>query len=111
MLFRSDLSTYSGGGGSTLNLGGGYSYGQTINIASSNYTGWSGYSSGNLNNFADKVMFGSTGMKAQISFNSTTGLTYVTAIPEPKVYVAAGILCLLVGLTEVNRRKKKALKA
>ena len=111
-LFSSiDLSTYSGAGGSTLNLGGGYSYGQTINIASSNYTGWSGYSSGNLNNFADKVMFGSTGMKAQISFNSTTGLTYVTAIPEPKVYVAAGILCLLVGLTEVNRRKKKALKA
>ena len=107
-LFSSiDLSTYSGTGGSTLNLGSGYGYKQTINISSSNYASWSG--SGNINNFADKIMFGSTGMKAQISFNSTTGLTYVTAIPEPKVYVAAGMLVALVGLTEYNRRKKKEI--
>ena len=114
-LFSSvDLSDYStSGGGSTLNLGGGYSYGQTINITSSNFTSWGGYSSTSLNSFADKIQFGNTGMKAQISFNGGSGanaLTYVTAIPEPKVYVAIVILCALIGLTEYRRRRceKKA---
>ncbi|MEI6415491.1 MAG: autotransporter-associated beta strand repeat-containing protein, partial [Pseudomonadota bacterium] len=105
-LFSSvDLTNYATSSGSYLNLGGGYSYGATINISSSNYTGWSGYSTTSLNNFSDKVLFGSTGMKAQINFNGTTGLTYITAIPEPKVYVAMAMLVALVGVTEYRRRR------
>ena len=99
-----DLSSYATSSGATLNLGSGYSYGATINFANSNFTSWSGYSTTSLNNFGDKVMFGTTGMKASISFNDSTGLTYVTAIPEPGVYVAVGILMMLVGLTEGRRR-------
>ena len=112
-LFSSvDLSGYSTSGGvtsgATIDLGT-FSHGQTINISSSNFTNWGSYSSGSLNAFADKIQFGNTGMKAQISFNGGTGtqaLTYVTAIPEPRVYVAACILCALVGLTEYKRRKR-----
>jgi len=105
-----DLGTYSGGGGSSLNLGG-IGYGQSVNIASSDYTGWSGYSTANLNTFADKIQFGSTGMKAEIAFNGSSGLTYVTAIPEPKVYVALATLCVLVGFTEYRRRRQRAARA
>ena len=102
-LFSSvDLSDYSTSSGAVLTLSG-VGYGQSVNLASSNYTGWS--NAGNLNNFTDKIQFGSTGMKASISFNGSTGLTYITAIPEPKVYVAAGILCALVGWTEYRRRR------
>ena len=107
-LFSSvDLSDYSTSSGAVLTLSG-VGYGQSVNLASSNYTGWS--NAGNLNNFTDKIQFGSTGMKASISFNGTTGLTYITAIPEPKVYVAIGILCALIGWTEYRRRRceKKA---
>jgi len=104
-----DLSDYStSGGGSTLNLSGGYSYGQSINFASSNFSSWSGYNTTSLNSFADKIQFGDSGLKAQISFNGGSGansLTYVTAIPEPKVYVAVGILCALIGWTEYRRRR------
>jgi len=106
-----DLSTYSGGGGSVLNLTG-IGFGQSVNFASSNYTGWAGYSSESLNGFAEKIQFGSTGMKAQISFNGGTGVnafTYVTAIPEPKVYVAMGMLFVLVGGAECKRRKRRVL--
>ena len=103
-----DLSDYStSGGGSTLNLSGGYSYGQSINFASSNFSSWSGYNTTSLNSFADKIQFGDSGLKAQISFNGGSGansLTYVTAIPEPKVYVAVGILCALIGWTEYHHR-------
>jgi autotransporter-associated beta strand protein len=102
-LFSSvDLSDYSTSSGAVLTLSG-VGYGQSVNLASSNYTGWS--NAGNLNNFTDKVQFGNTGMKAQIAFNGTTGLTYITAIPEPKVYVTIGILCALVGWTEYRRRR------
>ena len=105
-----DLNSYATSSGSTVNLGGGYSYQSTINFSSSNYTGWSGYSTTSINNFADKVQFGNTGLKAQIAFNGTTGLTYITAIPEPKVYVAMAMLVALVGVTEYRRRRceKKA---
>ncbi|NBS84218.1 MAG: hypothetical protein EBS59_05930 [Verrucomicrobia bacterium] len=102
-LFSSvDLSDYSTSSGAVLTLSG-VGYGQSVNLASSNYTGWS--NAGNLNNFTDKIQFGSTGMKASISFNGSTGLTYITAIPEPKVYVAIGILCALIGWTEYRRRR------
>jgi len=107
-LFSSvDLSDYSTSSGAVLTLSG-VGYGQSVNLASSNYTGWS--NAGNLNNFTDKIQFGSTGMKASISFNGSTGLTYITAIPEPKVYVAMARLLALVGWTEYRRRRcgKKA---
>jgi len=107
-LFSSvDLSDYSTSSGAVLTLSG-VGYGQSVNLASSNYTGWS--NAGNLNNFTDKIQFGSTGMKASISFNGSTGLTYITAIPEPKVYVAMAMLLALVGVTEYRRRRceKKA---
>jgi autotransporter-associated beta strand protein len=107
-LFSSvDLSDYSTSSGAVLTLSG-VGYGQSVNLASSNYTGWS--NAGNLNNFTDKIQFGSTGMKASISFNGTTGLTYITAIPEPRVYVAMAMLLALVGVTEYRRRRceKKA---
>jgi len=107
-LFSSvDLSDYSTSSGAVLTLSG-VGYGQSVNLASSNYTGWS--NAGNLNNFTDKIQFGSTGMKASISFNGSTGLTYITAIPEPKVYVAMAMLLALVGWTEYRRRRceKKA---
>lgn len=103
-LFSSvDLSDYSTSSGAVLTLSG-VGYGQSVNLASSNYTGWS--NAGNLNNFTDKIQFGSTGMKASISFNGSTGLTYITAIPEPKVYVAMAMLVALVGVTEYKRRKR-----
>jgi fibronectin-binding autotransporter adhesin len=109
-LFSSvDLTSYATSSGSNLNLGSSYTYGQSINIASSNYTGWTGYSTTSLNNFATKIQFGNTGMKAQINFNGGTGaaaLTYVTAIPEPKVYVAMAMLVALVGVAEYKRRKR-----
>ena len=106
-LFSSvDLANYSTNSGASLDLGAGYGYKATINFASSDYTGWTGYSTTSINNFADKIMFGSTGMKAQINFNGTTGLTYITAIPEPKVYVAMAMLVALVGVTEYKRRKR-----
>jgi len=102
-LFSSvDLSDYSTSSGAVLTLSG-VGYGQSVNLASSNYTGWS--NAGNLNNFTDKIQFGSTGMKASISFNGTTGLTYITAIPEPRVYVAMAMLVALVGVTEYRRRR------
>jgi autotransporter-associated beta strand protein len=105
-LFSSvSLTNYATSSGSTLDLGSGYGYKATINFASSNYTGWTGYSSASINNFADKVQFGNTGLKAQINFNGTTGLTYITAIPEPKVYVAMAMLVALVGVTEYRRRR------
>ena len=99
-----DLNSYATSSGSTLDLGA-YSYGATINIANSNYTGWAGYSTVSANSFADKIKFGSTGMKASISFNGSTGLTYITAIPEPRVYVAMGMLIALIGAAELKRRK------
>jgi hypothetical protein len=109
-LFSSvDLTSYATSSGSSLNLGSSYTHGQSINIASSNYTGWTGYSTTSLNNFATKIQFGNTGMKAQINFNGGTGaaaLTYVTAIPEPKVYVAMAMLVALVGVAEYKRRKR-----
>ena len=104
-LFSSvNLTSYASSSGSTLNLGS-YGYNSTINISSTSYTTWSGYSTDSVTNFANKIQFGSTGMKAQINFNGTTGLTYVTAIPEPKVYVAMAMLVVLVGAAEYRRRR------
>ena len=106
-LFSSvSLTNYATSSGATLDLGSGYTGGATINFANSNYTGWTGYSTTSINNFADKIQFGNTGLKAQINFNGTTGLTYITAIPEPKVYVAMAMLVALVGVTEYKRRKR-----
>jgi autotransporter-associated beta strand protein len=109
-LFSSvNLTSYqTSGGGATLNLGGGYSYGATINFASTQASvqnGWTDYSTTSLNNFANKIEFGNSGLKAQINFNGTSGLTYVTAIPEPKVYVAMAMLVVLVGAAEYRRRR------
>jgi hypothetical protein len=104
-LFSSvDLTSYATSSGSTLNLGS-YGYNSTINISSTSYTTWSGYSTTSLNNFANKIEFGNSGLKAQINFNGTSGLTYVTAIPEPKVYVAMAMLVALVGAAEYRRRR------
>ena len=104
-LFSSvDLTSYATSSGSTLNLGS-YGYNSTINISSTSYTTWSGYSTTSLNNFANKIEFGNSGLKAQINFNGTSGLTYVTAIPEPKVYVAMAMLVVLVGAAEYRRRR------
>ena len=57
-----------------------------------------------FNDFQSKVSFTDTGLQAQINFSGTS-LT-VAAIPEPKVYVAAGALALLIGYAEVRRRKR-----
>jgi autotransporter-associated beta strand protein len=104
-LFSSvDLSTYSTSSGSTLTLSG-IGYGQTVNITTGSYTSWSSYSTTSLNNFQNKISFGNSGLKAQINFNGTSGLTYVTAIPEPKVYVAMAMLVVLVGAAEYRRRR------
>jgi hypothetical protein len=105
-LFSSvDLTSYATSSGSTLNLGS-YGYNSTINISSTSYTTWSGYSTTSLNNFANKIQFGNSGLKAQINFTSgANGLTYVTAIPEPKVYVAMAMLVALVGAAEYRRRR------
>jgi hypothetical protein len=86
---------------------GSYSYNSTITFASSGANTWTGYGDGtSLNNFANKIQFGNSGLKAQISFTSgANGLTYVTAIPEPKVYVAMAMLVVLVGAAEYRRRR------
>ena len=57
-----------------------------------------------FNDFQSKVSFTDTGLQAQINFSGTS--LAVAAIPEPKVYVAAGALALLIGLAEFRRRKK-----
>ena len=101
-----NLSNYvTAGGGSVLDLGAGYGSGTTINFASSNFVDWVGYSTASLNNFTEKIMFGDTGLRAQISFNATTGITFITAVPEPGVRVAAGFLVVLIGMVEYKRRK------
>ncbi len=103
-----DLSNYATGGGGALDLGAGYATGATINFASSDFTGWLGYSATSLNQFADKIVFGDTGMKAQIAFNPTSGLTYLTAVPVPEaeVKVAAALLMALVGMVEWRWRRR-----
>ena len=104
-----DLSTYSPSSGSTLTLSG-VGYGQSVNFAVGSYTSWGGYNTSSnpdsFNSFQNKISFGQSGLKAQIGYNSGSGLTYVTAIPEPKVYVAMGVLVVLIGAAEYKRRKK-----
>jgi autotransporter-associated beta strand protein len=106
-----NLSNYAtGGGGGHLDLGAGYGSGAMINFASSNFTDWTGYSTVSLNNFSDKIIFGDTGLKAQINFNAATGMTFITAVPEPGACVAAVLLVVLIGAAECRRRQKYATR-
>jgi autotransporter-associated beta strand protein len=92
-----DTATYGGVAGLTL---------QNVNIGSqivfnTNYSGNSTF-----NTFTTKISFSDTQLMNQISFSGGTTTLTVAAIPEPKVYVAAGALALLIGYAEVRRRRK-----
>jgi hypothetical protein len=71
-----------------------------------NYTGDSTF-----NSFATKVQFGGAGQFGQISFGGGEGAlgttTLLVAIPDARVYTAAAFLIVLIGVTELRRRRKK----
>ena len=104
-----DLSTYAGSTGSALTLlgtgGNAITSGSVIRISSSNYTSWSGYNTASFNNFQSKLSFNDQTLQAQINFSG--GYTTLTAIPEPKVYLAAAGLVILIGWTEYRRRRPR----
>lgn len=79
---------------------------QNVNIGSKivfnvNYSGNSTF-----NSFTDKISYSSGSLQNQISFSGGTTTLTVAAIPEPKLYIAAGALAFLIGLAEFRRRKK-----
>ena len=75
-----------------------------IRISSSNYTGWNGYDTTSFNNFQSKLSFNDQTLQAQINFSGGFTTLTVAAIPEPKVYLAAAGLVILIGWTEYRRR-------
>jgi len=107
-----DLGNYSTSSGSTLTFlntsGTSYALGTVIQLSSVAASSWTGYSATSLNNFSSKISFSDANLMAQINFGGGTSGTTLTvaAIPEPKVYVAAGALAFLIGYAEVRRRKK-----
>ena len=110
-----DLSTYAGWGGSTLTLAKGsgtYAIGDVIRFSSNNFETWSGYNANDLtslNSFRTKISFdGNASLRAQINFSGGYTTLTVAAIPEPKVYMAAAGLVLLIGAAEVRRRRQRA---
>ena len=57
------------------------------------------------NTFASKIQFGGAGQFGQISFgNGQT--TLLVAIPDARVYTAAVVLLVLIGVTEYRRRRR-----
>lgn len=107
-----DLSNYSTSSGSTVTFlgssGSTYSLGTVIQLSTQSANLWTGYDSTSLNNFRTKISFSDANLRAQINFGggiSGTTLT-VAAIPEPKVYMAAAGLMMLIGMAEYRRRKK-----
>ncbi|NDA10929.1 MAG: hypothetical protein EBZ07_08850, partial [Verrucomicrobia bacterium] len=86
-----DLSTYAGSGGSVLTLLG---------------SGGNAITSGSVirNNFQSKLSFNDQTLQAQINFSGGYTTLTVAAIPEPKVYLAAAGLVILIGWTEYRRR-------
>ena len=107
-----DLGNYSTSSGSTLTFlnssGTSYALGSVIQLSTVAASSWSNYSTTSLNNFQSKISFSDANLQAQINFGGgTTGTTLtVAAIPEPKVYIAAGALALLIGMAEYRRRKR-----
>lgn len=59
-----------------------------------------------FNTFTSKVSFSNSSLQGQISFSGGQTTLTVAAIPEPKVYIAAGALALLIGTAEVRRRRQ-----
>ena len=110
----------TGGGTSTFTFAdfdtaayGNNTYVMTVNNASVgssivfnfNYTGDSTF-----NSFATKVQFGGAGQFGQISFGGGAGAlgttTLLVAIPDARVYTAAVVLLVLIGVTEYRRRRR-----
>ena len=88
---------------------GGNSWVMTINNAAvgSSIT-WNTNYNGDMtfNSFASKIQFGGSGQFGQISFGTGT-TTLLVAIPDARVYTAAAFLIVLIGVTELRRRRKK----
>jgi hypothetical protein len=59
-----------------------------------------------FNTFASKIQFGTTGQFGQISFGSGQ-TTLLVAIPDARVAWAAGLLCAMIGLVELRRRRPR----
>ena len=74
-----------------------------------NYSGIEAFSGG-ANSFASKVQFGGAGQFGQISFGGGAGAlgttTLLVAIPDARVYTAAVVLLVLIGVTEYRRRRR-----
>ena len=76
-----------------------------MRLSSANFTAWSGYNETSFNNFQSKINFNDASLQGQISFSGGYTTLTVAAIPEPKVYIAAGVLAGLIGWAEYRRRK------
>ena len=59
-----------------------------------------------FNTFASKIQFGTTGQFGQISFGTGT-TTLLVAIPDARIAWAAGLLCGLIGMVELRRRRPR----
>ena len=105
-----DLGQYTTSAGPTLNIvnssGGFYSVGTQFLFSTSDVGGWTGRTTTTQNNFEQKIQFGNGNFGA-LSFSSGTGTTLtVTAIPDARVYTAAVVLLVLIGVTEYRRRRR-----
>ena len=59
-----------------------------------------------FNSFATKVQFGGAGQFGQISFGTGT-TTLLVAIPDARIAWAAGVLCAMIGMVELRRRRQR----
>jgi autotransporter-associated beta strand protein len=62
-----------------------------------------------FNTFASKIQFGTTGQFGQISFGTGT-TTLLVAIPDARIAWAAGLLCGLIGMVELRRRRPRSAR-
>ncbi len=59
-----------------------------------------------FNTFASKIEFGTSGQFGQISFGSGQ-TTLLVAIPDARIAWAAGVLCVLIGVAEWRRKRRR----
>ena len=60
-----------------------------------------------FNTFTSKISFSDESLQGQISFSGGTTTLTVAAIPDARVYTAAMVLIILIGLVELRRRRNQ----
>ena len=73
-------------------------------VFNADYTG-----NATFNTFASKIQFGTSGQFGQISFGSGQ-TTLLVAIPDARIAWAAGLLCAMIGLVELRRRRPRSAR-